>query len=103
MEYSFLGRSGLRVSRIPVGSVTFGDNPEGIGGVTVDGVRQIVDRLLDLGVNLMDTADAYSGGVAEEILGEAIRGAAIGSSWRRKSASLLATGQTTLDSLGCIS
>ena len=74
MEYSFLGRSGLRVSRISVGSVTFGDNPEGIGGVTVDGVRQIVDRLLDLGVNLMDTADAYSGGVAEEILGEAIKG-----------------------------
>ncbi|HMK96658.1 MAG TPA: aldo/keto reductase [Acidimicrobiales bacterium] len=74
MQYSFLGCSGLRVSRISVGSVTFGDNPEGIGGVTVNAVRDIVDRLLDSGVNLMDTADAYSGGLAEEILGDAIKG-----------------------------
>jgi aryl-alcohol dehydrogenase-like predicted oxidoreductase len=74
MQYSFLGRSGLRVSKISLGSVTFGDNPEGIGGVTVDTVRNIVDRLIDSGVNLMDTADAYSGGLAEEILGQAIKG-----------------------------
>jgi len=74
VQYSFLGCSGLRVSRISVGSVTFGDNPEGIGGVTVNAVRDIVDRLLDSGVNLMDTADAYSGGLAEEILGDAIKG-----------------------------
>jgi aryl-alcohol dehydrogenase-like predicted oxidoreductase len=74
MEYRMLGRSGLRVSKISLGSVTFGDNPEGIGGVSVEAAQRIVDRLLDVGVNLLDTADAYSSGGAEAILGEVIKG-----------------------------
>jgi aryl-alcohol dehydrogenase-like predicted oxidoreductase len=74
MEYKTLGTSGLRISTISVGSVTFGDNPAGIGGVRVGDARRIVDRLLDSGVNLLDTADVYSSGEAEAILGEVIKG-----------------------------
>lgn len=74
MEYRTLGSSGLRVSTISVGSVTFGEGPAGIGGVQIDDARRIVDRLLDFGVNLLDTADVYSSGEAESILGEVIKG-----------------------------
>jgi aryl-alcohol dehydrogenase-like predicted oxidoreductase len=74
MEYRTLGNSGLRVSTISVGSVTFGENPAGIGGVQIAEARRIVDRVLDVGVNLLDTADVYSSGEAETILGDVIKG-----------------------------
>jgi voltage-dependent potassium channel beta subunit len=69
MEYRQLGRSGLRVSEISLGSwLTFGSS--------VDAPRsaQLIQRAYDLGVNLFDTADAYARGGAEEVLGQAIRG-----------------------------
>ena len=74
MEYRSLGESGLRVSTVSVGSVTFGDNPAGIGGVDIAGARRLVDQLLDAGVNLVDTADVYSSGEAESIVGDVIKG-----------------------------
>jgi aryl-alcohol dehydrogenase-like predicted oxidoreductase len=76
MEYRQLGRSGLRVSTVALGTVTFG----GKGGTSVwgstdvAGARQLIDTCVDAGVNLIDTADAYSDGVSEEILGEALQG-----------------------------
>src|ERR1700734_3311110 len=76
MEYRQLGRSGLRVSALTLGTMTFGGRG-GVraGGATdVTGGRRQLDLCLDAGVNLIDTADVYSGGLAEEITGEVITG-----------------------------
>ncbi len=76
MEYRQLGNSGLRVSTLTLGTMTFG----GRGGFSVIGstdaaaARRQVDLCLDAGVNLIDTADMYSRGLAEEITGEVIAG-----------------------------
>jgi aryl-alcohol dehydrogenase-like predicted oxidoreductase len=76
VEYRQLGRSGLRVSTLTLGTATFG----GKGGLSVwgdtdvAGARRLIDSCVDAGVNLIDTADAYSGGLSEEILGEALQG-----------------------------
>ena len=76
MEYRQLGRSGLRVSTLTMGTATFG----GVGAFSiwgktdVDGARRQISQCLDAGVNLLDTADIYSGGVSEEIVGQAIKG-----------------------------
>jgi aryl-alcohol dehydrogenase-like predicted oxidoreductase len=76
MEYRQLGRSGLRVSTLTLGTMTFGGRGgfRAVGATDVDGARRQVDMCLDAGVNLFDTADVYSGGVSEEITGEVIRG-----------------------------
>jgi aryl-alcohol dehydrogenase-like predicted oxidoreductase len=76
MEYRQLGRSGLRVSALTLGTMTFGGRGgfSAVGATDVAGARRQVDMCLDAGVNLIDTADVYSGGLAEEITGEAIRG-----------------------------
>jgi voltage-dependent potassium channel beta subunit len=69
MQYRPLGRSGLRVSEISLGSwLTFGS------AVDAARTREVVHAGFDQGVNLFDTADAYAGGRAEEVLGEALRG-----------------------------
>jgi voltage-dependent potassium channel beta subunit len=69
MEYRQLGRSGLRVSEVSLGSwLTFG------ASVDVDATRRVVRAALDVGVNLFDSADVYAGGAAEEALREALRG-----------------------------
>lgn len=74
MEYRTLGRSGLRVSAITMGTFSFG----GVGGfakIANQGVaeaRRLIDTCLDGGVNLIDTANMYSLGRSEEILGEAL-------------------------------
>ena len=76
MEYRQLGRSGLRVSTLTLGTATFG----GKGGLAlwgntdVAGARRLLDTCVDAGINLVDTADAYSAGLSEEILGEALQG-----------------------------
>ena len=63
MEYRHLGRSGLRVSALTLGTMTFGGAGFAKAGDTdVAGARRQVDRCLDAGVNLIDTADVYSGG-----------------------------------------
>src|SRR5260370_34536528 len=76
MEYRQLGRSGLRVSALTLGRMTFGGRGgfTAVGATDVEGARRQVDMSLDAGVNLIDTADVYSGGLAEEITGEVIKG-----------------------------
>jgi aryl-alcohol dehydrogenase-like predicted oxidoreductase len=76
MEYRQLGRSGLRVSALTLGTMTFGGrgNFGAVGSTDVTAARRQVDMCLDAGVNLIDTADVYSGGLSEEITGEAITG-----------------------------
>jgi aryl-alcohol dehydrogenase-like predicted oxidoreductase len=76
MEYRLLGRSGLKVSVLTLGTATFGGkgNAAVIGHVDVPGARRMIDMCLDAGVNMIDTANIYSDGVAEEIAGEALQG-----------------------------
>jgi len=76
MDYRQLGRSGLRVSALSLGTMTFGGRGSmaSVGSTDVAGARRQLDMCLDAGVNLIDTADVYSAGVSEEILGEALEG-----------------------------
>ena len=76
MEYRALGRSGLRVSVLTMGTMTFGGRGgfAAVGSTGADEARRQVDQCLAAGVNLFDTADVYSGGLAEEILGQALKG-----------------------------
>jgi aryl-alcohol dehydrogenase-like predicted oxidoreductase len=76
VEYRQLGRSGLRVSALTLGTMTFGGQGgfAAVGSTDVDGAARQIDMCLDAGVNLLDTADMYSGGASEEILGRALRG-----------------------------
>jgi aryl-alcohol dehydrogenase-like predicted oxidoreductase len=76
MEYRQLGRSGLRVSTLTLGTMTFGGKGGfgSVGSTDLDGAKRQIGMALDAGVNLIDTADVYSGGAAEEIVGQAIKG-----------------------------
>lgn len=76
MEYRELGSSGLRVPVLSFGTATFagGEREGSWGNVQVDEARRLVDLAMDAGVNFFDTADIYSRGRAEEILGRAVAG-----------------------------
>ncbi|NTH15590.1 aldo/keto reductase [Rhizobium rhizogenes] len=77
MEYRNLGASGLRVPVLSFGAGTFGGSGPLFGAWgTTDAVeaRRLVDICLEAGVNLFDTADVYSAGASEDVLGQAIRG-----------------------------
>jgi aryl-alcohol dehydrogenase-like predicted oxidoreductase len=76
MEYRQLGASGLRVSVLGLGTMTFGgrDKFASVGTTGVEAAKRQIDQCLDIGMNLVDTADVYSNGFAEEILGEALKG-----------------------------
>ena len=77
MEFRQLGKSGLQVSALCYGTGTFGGRGElfqAWGATEVDEARRLVDICLEAGVNTFDTADAYSSGRSEEVLGEAIKG-----------------------------
>jgi len=76
MEYRALGGSGLRVSVLTMGTMTFGGRGgfADVGSTGEEEARRQVDQCLEAGVNLFDTADVYSGGLAEEILGQALKG-----------------------------
>jgi aryl-alcohol dehydrogenase-like predicted oxidoreductase len=76
VEHRRLGRSGLRVSVLGLGTMTFGGRGAfaKTGSTGVEGARRLVDMCLDAGVNLVDTADVYSRGLCEEIVGEALGG-----------------------------
>ena len=76
MDYRQLGRSGLRVSSLTLGTMTFGGAGKfaNVGTTGLDDARRQIDMCLDAGVNLIDTADVYSGGASEEILGQALAG-----------------------------
>ncbi|MGO4564160.1 aldo/keto reductase [Rhizobium sp. 2YAF20] len=77
MEYRNLGKSGLKVPVLSFGAGTFGGSGPlfGAWGTTdATEARRLVDICLEAGVNLFDTADVYSAGASEEVLGQAIRG-----------------------------
>ena len=77
MEYRRLGASGLKVPALSFGAGTFGGSGPLFGSWgTTDAreARRLVDICLDAGITLFDTADVYSGGASEEVLGEAIKG-----------------------------
>ena len=74
MDYRQLGGSGIRVSTIALGTMGFGGTgwAETIGKTDVRGAARQIEQALDAGVNLIDTADVYSSGLSEEILGAAL-------------------------------
>jgi len=76
MEYRQLGRSGLRISTITLGTMGYGGRgwAKAVGELDVDAAQRQIGMARDAGVNLIDTADVYSGGFAEEITGEIITG-----------------------------
>lgn len=77
MEYRHLGASGFKVPVLSFGTATFGGQGEFFGawGATdVTEARRLVDICLDGGISMFDTADVYSSGASEAVLGEAIRG-----------------------------
>lgn len=73
MEYINLGRTGLKVSRICLGMMTYGTATWRDWVLDEEDSRPFIQRALDLGINFFDTADAYSHGISEEILGRALR------------------------------
>ena len=77
MEYRQLGASGLRVPVLSFGTATFGGEGEFFkawGSTQVEEAKRMVNLCVDAGVNMFDTANVYSKGAAEEILGKAISG-----------------------------
>jgi aryl-alcohol dehydrogenase-like predicted oxidoreductase len=76
MEYRQLGQSGLRVSVLSLGTMTFGGEAffSKVGATDVKGARHQVDLCLEAGVNLFDTANIYSHGLSEDILGQVLEG-----------------------------
>ncbi len=76
MQYRQLGNSGLKVSELTLGTMTFGGQGgfARVGAVSLAEARRLIDLVADSGVNLIDTADVYSAGLAEEIIGEALGG-----------------------------
>jgi aryl-alcohol dehydrogenase-like predicted oxidoreductase len=90
MEHRRLGSSGLKVPVLSFGAATFGGGSEFFkawGSTDVAGARRLVDICLDAGVTMFDTANSYSRGASEEILGEALEG--------RRDEVLIATKATT--------
>ena len=77
MEYRLLGGSGLKVSSLSFGTGTFGGSGEFFkawGSTDVAEARRLIDICFEAGVNLFDTANVYSHGQSEEILGKALKG-----------------------------
>ncbi|MBF6025718.1 aldo/keto reductase [Lysobacter niastensis] len=77
MDYRFLGHSGFRVPVLSFGTGTFGGKGQlfgAWGNTDVNEARRLIDICLDAGLTMFDSADVYSGGVAESILGAAIKG-----------------------------
>ncbi|CUX71191.1 putative oxidoreductase, aryl-alcohol dehydrogenase like protein [Agrobacterium sp. NCPPB 925] len=86
MEYRQVGRSGLRISSLTMGTMTFGGVgwARKTGDLDVPEAQRLVDICVDAGVNLIDTADVYSDGMSEEIIGNILGG-------KRKDGVLIAT------------
>ena len=77
MNFKRLGKSGLRVPELSFGTATFGggnDFFKAWGSTDSNGAARLIDVCLEHGVSMFDTADVYSDGLAEQILGEAIQG-----------------------------
>lgn len=75
MEYTKLGNSGIEVSRLCLGCMSFGDTASQMHAWTLDPEQseKIIRHALDLGINFFDTANCYSAGTSEEYLGRAIK------------------------------
>jgi aryl-alcohol dehydrogenase-like predicted oxidoreductase len=76
MEYRTLGRSGLKVSTLTMGTMTFGGAGPfaAVGNSDLAEAKRMIDMCIDAGINLLDTANVYSNGISEEIIGEALGG-----------------------------
>ena len=77
MEHRRLGKSGLRVPALSFGTATFGGSNDFFkawGSTDASGAARLIDVCLEHGVSMFDTADVYSDGMSEQILGEAIKG-----------------------------
>jgi aryl-alcohol dehydrogenase-like predicted oxidoreductase len=74
MDYRQLGASGLRISALTLGTMTFGGRGPfaNVGSTDAAAAARQIDLCLDHGINLIDTADVYSGGLSEEIVGEVL-------------------------------
>ena len=75
MQYTTLGNSDLKVSKICLGCMGFGDSKGGMHSWTLDEekTREVIKHALDLGINFFDTALAYAGGTSEQYLGRALK------------------------------
>lgn len=85
MEYVNLGKTGLKVSRICLGMMTYGTPKWRPWVLDEEHSRPFIQRALEMGINFFDTADMYSKGVSEEILGRAVR------DFSRREATVVAT------------
>ena len=76
MQYRTLGSSGLKISALTLGTMTFGGGGDfaKVGDTDVSGARRQIDMCRDAGINIIDTADIYSTGGSEEIVGEVLEG-----------------------------
>lgn len=74
MEYRRLGRSGLEVSAIGLGTNNFGNRDRWPFHMDAESSAAVIDRALDLGINMIDTANAYGDGASEEHIGKALKG-----------------------------
>jgi aryl-alcohol dehydrogenase-like predicted oxidoreductase len=76
MRYTTLGKTNLKVSRLCIGCMSFGgSNAEGFEWTLgYEDSKRVIERAIDLGINFFDTADVYSNGRSEEIVGEALQG-----------------------------
>jgi aryl-alcohol dehydrogenase-like predicted oxidoreductase len=77
MNYRVLGRTGLKVSELCLGTMTFGENFYSIGVVDQTGVDRMVARSIEAGINFFDTADVYSYGESETVLGKAVKNSGV--------------------------
>jgi aryl-alcohol dehydrogenase-like predicted oxidoreductase len=71
VDYVRLGRAGLKVSRICLGCMSFGSEAPWM--IELEEARKVVSKAIDLGINFFDTANVYSNGRSEEILGECLK------------------------------
>src|SRR5277367_746502 len=75
MKYKILGNTGLKVSELCLGTMTFGGKGHwtAIGQLPQQAVDNIVERSIEAGINFIDTANVYSEGLSEELTGKSIR------------------------------
>jgi 1-deoxyxylulose-5-phosphate synthase len=73
MQYVNLGRSGMKVSRLCLGTMSYGTSQWRPWVLDEEASRAVITRALDLGITFFDTADMYSDGVSEQVLGRALR------------------------------
>ncbi len=81
MDYANLGRTGLKVSRICLGCMSYGSPQWRDWVLSEEDGRPFIRRALELGINFFDTADMYSRGVSEEVLGTSPRTSTSWTGW----------------------